>query len=82
MKKSLYTGDRAELLQTKAGTWLLKHHQKGGCTLLRFFRTKEEADAALAYLTTNGVLPPYPEDSDDEPRFVRRADVASLVSRK
>ena len=66
MKKSLYTGDRAELLQTKAGTWLLKHHMEGGCTLLRFFRTMEEADATLSYLTSNGVLPPYPDDSANE----------------
>lgn len=62
----LYTGDSAELVQTKAGIWLLKHHQKNSCTLLRFFRTREEASAALAYLATNGTLPPFPEDSDDK----------------
>lgn len=62
----LFTGDRAELVQTKAGTWLLKEHQKGGCSLLRFFRSREEADAALAYLVRDGVLPPFPEEEDEE----------------
>ncbi len=63
----LYTGDSAELVQTKAGTWLLKHHKKGSCSFLfRFFPSKEEAEAALAYLATNGVLPPFPEDDPED----------------
>lgn len=61
----LYTGDSAELVQTRAGIWLLKHHQKNSCTLLRFCQSKEEADAALAYLVANGVLPPFHEDTPE-----------------
>ena len=62
----LYTGDSAELVQTKAGTWLLKHHQKDSCSRLRFCQSKEEADAVLAYLVANGVLPPFPEDDPED----------------
>ena len=79
----LYTGDRAELVQTKAGIWVLKHHQKDSCSLLRFCQSKEEADAVLAYLVANGVLPPFPEDSDDsQPHRIIRAHAAGPVSRK
>lgn len=79
----LYTGDSAELVQTRAGIWLLKHHQKDSCTLLRFCQSKEEADTVLAYLVANGVLPPFPEDSDDgQPNRTIRAHAAGPVSRK
>ena len=79
----LYTGDSAELVQTKAGIWLLKHHQKTSCTLLRFCQSKKEADAALAYLAANGSLPPFPEDSaDSQPHRIIRAHAAGPVSRK
>ena len=62
----LYTGDSAELVQTKAGIWVLKHHQKDSCTLLRFYPTREAGEAALAYLAANGTLPPHPEDDPEE----------------
>jgi len=79
----LYTGDSAELVQTKAGIWVLKHHQKNSYTLLRFCQSKEEADAVLAYLVANGVLPPFPEDSaDSQPHRIIRAHAAGPVSRK
>ncbi len=65
MKTPLYTGDSAELTEFKTGWWGLKHHQKGGCTYLRFYRSRQEAEAALAYLQSNGTLPPYPEEEED-----------------
>ena len=65
MQQTLYTGDIAELAEFKTGWWGLKHHQKGGCTYLRFYRSRAEAEAALAYLAANGTLPPYPEEEED-----------------
>lgn len=63
----LYTGDSAELKECKTGWWVLKYHRKDSCSFLfRFFRTREEASAALAYLATNGVLPPFPEDDPED----------------
>lgn len=62
----LYTGDSAELEEIKTGWWLLKHHQKNSCTLLRFYPTREAGEAALAYLTTNGTLPPFPDDDPED----------------
>lgn len=61
----LYTGDSAELVQTRAGIWLLKHHQKNSCTLFRFYPTREAGEAALAYLCANGSLPPFPDDTPE-----------------
>lgn len=61
----LYTGDSAELEECKPGWWLLKHHQKNSCTLLRFYPTREAGEAALAYLAANGTLPPFPEDTPE-----------------
>lgn len=79
----LYTGDSAELEELKTGWWLLKHHQKNSCTLLRFYPTREAGEAALAYLAANGTLPPFPEDSDDsQPHRIIRAHAAGPVSRK
>ena len=62
----LYTGDSAELEELKTGWWLLKHHQKNSCTLLRFYPTREAGEAALAYLEANGTLPPHPEDAPED----------------
>lgn len=66
MKKPLYTGDTAELEELKSGWYLLKCHHQNGCTTGRFFPTRVEAEAALAYLTTNGIMPPFPEEEDDD----------------
>lgn len=64
---TLYTGDTAELEELKSGWYLLKCHHQNGCTTGRFYPTREEAEAALAYLTTNGIMPPFPEEDDDIP---------------
>ena len=62
----IYTGDTAELEELKSGWYLLKHHHQNGCTTGRFFPTRESAEAALTYLTTNGIMPPFPEEDEND----------------
>ena len=62
----IFTGDTAELEELKTGWYLLKHHHQNGCTTGRFFHSREEAEAALAYLTTNGTMPPFPEEDEND----------------
>lgn len=64
----LADGGRAELAESKdARWWSLRHIAPGNCFRhLRFYHSREEAEAALAYLATNGTLPPYPDEDDDD----------------
>lgn len=63
----LADGGRAELAESKdARWWSLRHIAPGNSfAYLRIYRTREEAETALAYLATNGTLPPYPDEDDD-----------------
>ena len=62
----LFTGDTAELEELKSGWYLLKCHHQNGCTTGRFYPTRGAAEAALAYLTTNGIMPPFPEEDEND----------------
>ena len=64
----LADGGRAKLAVTKDARWWSLRHilPSSGFAPLRIYRTREEAEAALAYLATNGTLPPYPDEDDDD----------------
>ena len=64
----LADGGRAELAENKDARWWSLRHILPGSSFapLRIYRTREEAEAALAYLQINLTLPPYPDEEDDD----------------